>query len=159
VILLRTYPILADSGAVPLVGWMAPDRQLGRRTFAEREAYAWAASRTPPTAILQHNPEVNFQDTAAGLYADRQSAAWDLSCTVTFGGDPGECAPVVAVLRQLYSAAPPPGSFEHVCSTLPVDILLVKDIDPAWRSRASWVWNRRPLFANEYVRLFGCRAP
>ena len=67
--------MLSDRGAVPLLPWMTPDRQLGRRTYAVREAYEWADRVTPQGAVFQHNPEVLVQDTAALLYADRQAVA------------------------------------------------------------------------------------
>ena len=44
--ILRIYPVLADRGAVPMLHWMSPDRQLGRRNDAVREAYEWARSST-----------------------------------------------------------------------------------------------------------------
>jgi hypothetical protein len=153
---LRLYPLLADHGAVPYVDWMSADSRLGPRTYAVREAYEWAGARTPATAVVQHNPDVKLQDTAAGLYANRQMVAFDSNCTCTFGGDPKTCAPIASSLKHLFSAVPPPESFRQVCD-LPIDVLMAKDTDPAWNNKDSWIWRRKPLFANEYARLFACR--
>jgi hypothetical protein len=43
-----------------------------------------------------------------------------------------------------------------LCSDLPIDVLVAKDLDAVWTDRRSWVWNEKPLFANAYFRLFGC---
>jgi hypothetical protein len=136
---------------------MSADRQLGRRTYAVREAYEWARRQTPPAAVLQINPKVLTQDTPAGLYADRQSVVTGPDCLWIFGGDARQCAPILTSVEELFSSEPGPRSFEQVCSTLPIDILVAKDIDPVWRNPQGWVWERQPVFANEYVRMFKCR--
>jgi hypothetical protein len=46
---------------------------------------------------------------------------------------------------------------QEVCAAMPIDILVAKDYDPPWANRESWVWRARPVFANEYVRMFSCR--
>jgi hypothetical protein len=155
--ILRFYPILSERGAVPLLNWMSPDSQLGRRTYAMREAYEWARAATGPNAIVQHNPVVAVQDTAALLYAERPAAASETGCLTTFGGDPRECAPVADTLKRLYSADAGLAELRHVCGTLPIDILVAKDLDPPWRNHESWVWRAQPVFSNEYVRMFRCR--
>ncbi|MCU1234717.1 MAG: hypothetical protein JWP63_2684, partial [Candidatus Solibacter sp.] len=40
--IVRLYPVLADRGVVPPLDWMSPDREFGRRTYAERAAYQCA---------------------------------------------------------------------------------------------------------------------
>jgi hypothetical protein len=37
-----------------------------------------------------------------------------------------------------------------------VDVLVAKDTDSAWSDRDGWVWREKPMYANSYVRLFGC---
>jgi hypothetical protein len=154
--ILRFYPVLADRGAVPMLPWMSPDRQLGRRNLAVREAFEWARAATGPSAIVQYNPEVQVQETAGLLYAERQAVAAETHCLTTFGGDPHECAPLAESLKQLFSASGDAQAYQRVCSTLPIDILVAKDIDPAWGNHESWVWREQPVFANDYVRLFRC---
>jgi hypothetical protein len=156
--IVRLYPVLADRGVVPPLDWMSPDRDFGKRTYAARAAYEWLQHTTPPTAAVQANPKVVFQDTLGMIYGDRHAVAADLGCLAGFGGDPRECPPIVARLQEIY---PPAGrsaasAIQEVCDTLPVDVLVAKDTDTAWSDRASWVWKERPLYANRYVRLFGC---
>ncbi len=153
----RLYPILADRGILPELQWMAPDRQFGRRNYATRAAYEWVRASTPQTAVVQYNPDVEGQETAAMLYSDRRAAAASLDCITVFGGDPKVCAPIVARLRSLYPARQAPGTLEEACRDLPLDVVVAKDTDPAWRNPASWVWKERPVFSDAYVRLFACR--
>ena len=51
--ILRFYTQLSEAGAVPLVAWLGPDRDTGRRNYAVREAYQWARANTAPDAIVQ----------------------------------------------------------------------------------------------------------
>ena len=158
VVILRIYPLLSDRGSVRFLSWMTADRQLGRRTYDVREAYEWAQARIPPEYRVQHNPDVAYQDTPAGLYADRPSAAFDMDCMCAFGGNPRECAPVAGSLKQLFSAGATPENFDEVCRAVQVDILMAKDTDPAWNTRQSWIWTHEAIFANPHVRLFRCRS-
>jgi hypothetical protein len=153
--LTRVYPMLADRGIVPLLDWMSPDRQFGKRTYAIRKAYEWAQETTPETAAIQFNPKVVFQETTAMLYADRRAVAADPSCTISFGGDEHSCLPIVSRLNELYSGAD--SGIDGICANLPVDLLVAKDTDPVWRNRDSWVWREKPAFQSDYIRLFNCR--
>lgn len=153
--LTRVYPILADRGVVPPLDWMSPDRQFGKRTYAARAAYEWAQSASADTAAIQFNPGVTFQETTAMLYADRRAVAADRTCNTSFGGDAKRCAPIVDRLNQLYAAVLP--DTDSVCENLPVDLVIAKDTDPAWRDPQSWVWREEPVFTSNYVRVFECR--
>jgi hypothetical protein len=154
----RLYPVLADRGVVPALDWMGPDRQIGRRTFAARQAYEWADRATPETASIQFNPRVVFQETTALLYSDRRMVAGGPTCVSGFGGDPALCTPIVSRLDEFYKAATASDvGIAEVCANLPIDLLVAKDTDAVWHDRASWVWTERPAFANSYMRLFRCR--
>ncbi|MGO9229793.1 MAG: hypothetical protein ACLQKA_11390 [Bryobacteraceae bacterium] len=157
--ILRFFPLLSDEGKVPKIGWMAADENLGRRTYASREAYEWIRARTPARAIIQQNPRPELQDTTYGLYANRQTVAEDASCATVFGGDLRECIPVMARLTGLFSSdgKSPSTSFAAACKSLPIDVVAARDTDPVWNDRSSWVWNRTPIYANQFFRLFACR--
>src|ERR1051325_2549350 len=96
VAILRLYPVLADRGMVSTVGWMGPDRQIGKRTYALREAYEWAIRETGPAALVQYDPHVVIQDTPAFFYADRPALAGGEDCLLIFGGAPSLCGPVIS---------------------------------------------------------------
>jgi hypothetical protein len=151
----RFYPVLSDAGKLPQMAWLASDRLLGLRTAANREAYEWLRARTPETAVIQQNPEPDFQDTFYGAYGHRQTAAVGGGCTSVFGGDPRECAPLMAAASALFAGGGTQ-ALESVCRSLPIDVVVAKDTDAAWRDRASWVWSGNPIFHNDFVRLFAC---
>jgi hypothetical protein len=156
--MLRAYPVLADHGALPHLIWMSHDRRLGERNYAVREAYEWAHQSMPADAVLQFDPHVVWQDTPGFLYSDRQIAAADEQCLAGFGGDQRTCRPLMAEVEELYpdKAGAAPANILQVCNSLPVDILAAKDTDWVWKARDSWVWREKPLFANNYIRLFAC---
>jgi hypothetical protein len=158
VFLFRVYPVLADRGALPELTWMSPDRKLGERNFALREAYEWADRHTPAGAIVQFDPHPALQDTTAFLYSNRQIAAADQWCLAGFGGDASLCAPMVAAADLLFPqrGQPAPES-SAACEKLGADVLIVKDTDFVWSVHDSWVWREKPLYANRMVRVFGCR--
>ena len=151
----RSYPLLADMGVVPPIDWMGPDRQIGQRTFAARQAYEWARTAIPDTASIQFNPRVAFEEATAMLYSERRFVSGDPGCGNVFGGDPAVCKPIVAKLDAFYAAGKSDSLLE-VCGTVPADLLVAKDTDPVWRDPASWVWTEPPVFANSYFRLFRC---
>jgi hypothetical protein len=158
VVLLRLYPVVADRGALPELGWMSPDRKLGERNFAIREAYEWVDGHTPAGAIVQFSPHVSFQDTTGFLYSNRQFAAAGPECLAGFGGDAALCAPLVAAANSLFPehGQPAPES-SAACERFGADVLIVKDTDFVWWVQDSWVWREKPLYANRLVRVFGCR--
>jgi hypothetical protein len=151
----RFYPLLSDAQMAPKIYWMAQDENLGRRTLANREGYQWLRAHTSPRAVIQNNPDVVAQDTFYGIYADRKTLAEDATCAAAFGGDPHECPFLVERLNGLF-AGRGQESLESVCRSLPIDVVAAKDTDPVWNAPNSWVWSHPPLFANDFVRLFGC---
>ncbi len=153
--IVRFYPVLSDAQWVPKLFWLAQDEKLGSRTYAHREAYAWLQMHTSPQTVIQQNPDVAYQDTFYGLYADRRTAAEDLTCGAAFAEATRGCAPIVERLKELYSI-PGQTSLENICQSLPVDMMIAKDTDRAWRDKDSWVWSHEPAFANDFVRLYAC---
>jgi hypothetical protein len=156
--ILRFFPLLSDAGAVPTIAWLATDKNLGERTYANREAYEWLRARTSANAVIQQNPKAIYQDTFYGLYANRQTVAEDETCATVFGGDPRDCVPIVSRLDALFSAEHSSlPSFQAACESLAIDVVVAKETDKVWDNRMSWVWTRTPMFSNSFVRLFPCR--
>jgi hypothetical protein len=154
----RFFAVLSDDGIIPPFYWMSPDRQLGKRVYASRDAYEWARTGAPAAAAIQFNPKVIAQDIPVMLYSDRRFVASDVSCGTAFGGDPKLCAPVVARLLDFYSVQVKADSqsVADVCRNIPAELMVAKDTDPVWASHDSWVWTEKPIFANNYIRLFRC---
>ena len=141
---------------MPHVDWLAHDAKLGHRTYSNREAYEWLKANAPPGAIIQQNPNPALQDTFYGVYAERQTIAADRKCAAVFGGDPQLCPPIIKRLTALF-ADTTSDTFQPACDALPMDYVVAKDTDIAWKNPNSWVWTRTPLFANAFVRLFPCK--
>ena len=156
--ILRFFPVWSDAGRVPKIDWVANDEKLGKRTYANREAYEWLRARTPARAVIQQNPGTPLQDTFYGLYGNRQTVSEDTTCGTTFGGDPRECVAIMDRLTGLFSTGGDSSLpvFDAACEHLPIDIVVAKDTDQVWNDRSSWVWTRPPIFANDFVRLFAC---
>ena len=154
--ILRFYPLWADQGKLPKISWMSDDDQLGRRTYAGREAYQWLKSRTSSHGIIQQNPDPVYQDTLYGLYANRQTIAEDRNCFAAFTADSSQCGPIVNRLTGLFASNASSQTFQDACENLPIDVVVAKDTDAAWGDRASWIWSRKPIFSNDFFRLFPC---
>jgi hypothetical protein len=154
--LLRFYPPLSDAKVLPKVPWLAADEKLGERTYANREAYEWLRAHSKATAMLQQNSLPVVQDSFYELYANRRTVAEDVQCATQFGGDPEACEPLQDDLRPLFESQSGADKLDAVCATLPIDFVVAKDTDAAWRNPDSWVWLREPVFNNRFVRIFPC---
>jgi hypothetical protein len=157
VAILRSYPLLADFGQVPRIGWIGSDNNVGLRTSSNREAYEWIRARTPETAVIQQNPDPDYQDTFFGAYGERQTIAVGYLCDSTFGGDPRECQSAMSVLRPLFEGGKPQ-TLASACHELPMAYVVAKDTDRAWHDPSSWVWTGAPVFSNNFTRVFACRS-
>jgi hypothetical protein len=156
---IRLYPLLSDGGIVPPLDWMSPDRDFGHRTYAARAAYRYLRATTTSTTTVQGNPGVVYTNTYGMLYGDRRTVAIDNTCQTVFGGDAGDCTPILSSLQELF---PPTGrdavpGVQDVCGKLGIDVVVAKDTDSVWSDRGSWVWKETPIYANSHWRLFGCR--
>jgi hypothetical protein len=154
----RSYFMLADAGVT--APFFAPDRELGKRTFALRSLYEQLRTMVPAQAVVQTNPNKAAYDIFAGLYARRQIAAAATECGTTFGGDPNLCAMHLPDLKEIFQA---PGvndweAIQSICRVSHIDVVIVEDTDPVWRDRNSWIWKREPMAANAYGRAFPVQA-
>ncbi len=130
----------------------------GKRVFALRRAYEWLDRNLPPGSIVLHGPDP--PDFNFGLYSIQPTALADLNCTM-FGGPADQCAATVAAIQPVFktqNAAPPP-DLQSVCSAYSAKAIAVKDLDPVWADRESWVWKTQPVFTNAFARIFACPAP
>jgi hypothetical protein len=154
VFMLRMFPVLVDRGAFRGLSWTDPDRQFGKRAYALRSAYEVLDAQLPSSAVLQSNPS-RQNPILNMLYSGHDAAAGDAGCGTDFGGDPGLCALRVQKLAGLFVF--PDGSYlDALCQEYGIDAFVVEDLDRVWREPSSWVWSRRPVVANDYVRAFRC---
>jgi len=157
---IRFFPMLWDNDSASIDKWMAPDRNLGARTYGLRALLARLQDLTPPGAVFQHNPDVEPADLFHGMYADRQLAAESLTCGVVFGGSADLCSQRIDTIAALFKDSPAydASAIDDTCRRLSIDVLVVEDTDKVWRDPSSWVWKRQPLAANDFGRAFACGA-
>jgi hypothetical protein len=138
------------------VEWTEADAVAGKRIFALRSVYEQLNKQEPKNAILQYNPDTAMQP-ANLLYSGHPAAVGMPRCGAVYGGQASQCEAREAAVDSLFE--PLPGSAvtpESVCRTYGISVLVAADTDPVWKQPESWVWMRRPLLANPYVRAFRC---
>ncbi|MFL6451411.1 MAG: hypothetical protein ACJ746_27600 [Bryobacteraceae bacterium] len=151
--ILRIHGMLADRGLIR--PWFVPDRHLGERTFALRQAYDAAKIVLPADAVIQNNPKWTYDDIYFGLYSDRQTAAYDPSCGAQFGGDPKACAQMFPALADLFadSTALDLKGVTELCNTLSIRALVIKDKDGIWNREPTWLRSLPVIVENAYARI------
>jgi len=152
--LLRFEGLLADNQIIPL--YFSPDHELGQRTCALRNAYDQLRTVSPKDAVIQNNPNWNYTDYFYGLYADRQTAAYDRACGSEFGGSVEQCQKIFPQIAAVFSdhhnvrAA----DVAELSRRLNIRAVLVKDLDACWKDRQSWAWQVPPAISNHFVRIY-----
>ncbi len=135
------------------------DRSMAKRLHALRETYEWIDRNTPRDSMIQPNPA--SLDIAYGIYSNRASLAADQFCGAAFGGSAAACANLLQSLFPLFEngGVGPPQGPDYICQRFPLKMIIVKDTDPVWRNKSSWVWQSTPVHANAFSRVFACPAP
>jgi len=153
---LRLYPVLSDVIALPRYSFLNPAADTGRRLWEARAAYERLRTMLGPDAIVQQNPDTSPGDLPWGLYADRRTVADTRFCATIMGGDPRECAAVMATIAPLFQGAAKPDEVDGACRALGISALVLKNTDPVWSIPGSWVWRRKPDIPGDHVRVFLC---
>ena len=138
----RTWPFLGESN-------------LGRRYYDFREAYQWIHRHLPESAIVQHNPDI-YMDVPSGLYANRQTVASDRYYGPQFGIRPDMYEPVFSAITEIFTPQASRQQVSYICRQFGIAALIVKDTDPIWSHGESWMFQEKPVFANQSSRVFDC---
>jgi hypothetical protein len=154
-LMIRMATFLHDRWQLAGLNWMDADGQFGKRTYALRSAYEALQAQLPASAVIQHNP-VAPNSVTHSMYSEHDAVAGTPDCGIAFGGDSRECTARVRNLSALFTL--PGGVPEDACRAYALDVLIAQDTDPAWHDPSSWIWLRRPVVANDYVRAFSCGA-
>jgi hypothetical protein len=151
--LLRFRGMLADAGVAQ--PYFTPDRQLGSRTLAFRQAFEQLDRLLPADAVVQSNPRVhNFDVVFFGLYARHQTAANHSRCGTAWGGSFEECEAVLPVLTEIFEGHLLPSQVASLCRRFSIDALVVRDLDEVWSDPSSWAQQQTPAIANQHVRIY-----
>jgi hypothetical protein len=105
--------------------------------------------------VVQSNPDIDIDDIAFGLYANRQTALGGRGCGTPFGGSMEACREVFTPVANLFrSPSVPEAEVTAVCRKLGIKALVVQDTDPVWRLPGSWICKMQPLAANRFARAY-----
>lgn len=139
VCILRTYAVLEDCGwIVQPADWLPAPPNIGRYLYDTRRAYEELSRSVPADSIVQYNP-MTPDYLPLLMYSKFQSVDAFPNCGTEFGGDVSACPPVQSAIADLFNR---PGKYNihELCSKLHIDALVVRESDPAWQDRTSWVW-------------------
>ncbi len=153
VVLLRTWSMLENAGLTNTPGGPAADEQIGRRTFAARQAYDYINAHTAANTVIEPDP-VDLLNIPVGLYADRQIAvsghtAYGVPQQVLFA----RASTVAEIFRATNWL-----DIDAACRRNGIDLIVANDLDPLWMSLRVLEQQRAPLYQNEYYAVFGCGA-
>jgi hypothetical protein len=156
--MLRVYAPLVDSGKLSRTeGFLPPLPSMGQRTYGLRAGFEDLDGIISKKAVIQYNPMPSSYP-ASLLYSNHQTVAGDSGCGASFGGDPQLCQTVLRPLDALFNAPYLAANWDldDFCNVFSVDVLVVTDADRAWYDTSDWVWNRRAIVANNYLRAIPC---
>jgi hypothetical protein len=152
-LLLRTWPILIDLGIAGVPVALSPDMQLGKRTFAARQAYEFIRDSQPADIVVQYNPTVPI-DRPSGLYGTRQMVVSDHSsygvALTTFKVLQHDVGEIFQNVDNDWAA------IDRNCEKHYIDEIILSDLDPVWRNLPILVQQRKPLYRNNYYALLPC---
>jgi hypothetical protein len=152
VLLLRIWPMLVDTGIAGFPNGFSTDTQLGKRTFAAREAYEFINRSTPQDIHIQQNPN-DILNRPIGLYADRPIAT---SGHTAFGISQQEFFTHSALVAKIFVAETNWDEIDQSCQANFIDIITVSDEDPLWKYLPALEPERTPLYENPYYDVYAC---
>jgi hypothetical protein len=148
-LMLRFSSVVADA--------FTPRGQIAEsvRNYEERQAYRVIDARYPKTLFVQHNPliELDYYNSLFGL---RPVEVADENYAFLYGIDRAWANAYVHRIAQPFLHDMPDG-IRGFCAANGIVALDVRDTDPVWQDRNSWVWRLKPIFANDVTRVFDCR--
>jgi hypothetical protein len=151
--LLRSWTVLSDAGLASLPNRFTPDRQLGARTYAARQAYEALGDAFPYSTVIQPSLAQNAQ-IPAGLYA-RQRIAVGVHTRV--GIDPDEYYAAVGEVNRFYfHQLSGLSELDQWCQDLAIDLVIITNSDPNASFAVELARQRPPFFGSVYVMVLPC---
>ena len=151
-LLLRTWPMMVDAGISGFPNIFSPDTQLGKRTFAARQAYDFINVHTPQNVLIQDNPD-DPSNRPIGLYANRPIA---ISGQTAYGVPLQDFNNRALSISRIYDGSSSWAEIDPICAANSIDIIVMTDIDPIWKNLSSLEQERKPLYQNDYYAVFMC---
>lgn len=150
VFLLRTWPLLVDTG---LVHRSDRDTYRGEKVYEARTVYKLIDDLTPADTIIQSNPGLSV-DRPAGLYRTRNSV---LAYHTLYGVGPEMYRPLMREMGNIFITTYSDWqNLDAACRHYSIDVLIIKDSDALWKIRDDLKAERRPIFMGKYYSVFYC---
>ena len=153
IIVDRSWTLLIDSGVAGTPHEVGPDMQIGARTYFARLAYEYANLHLPENVIYQNNPSRSL-DQPAGLYGTRQMIIADRT---VYGVSPAEFKSIVNRISPIFTINYWDwGQIDIMCNQNNIDVLVINDLDPIWKSLPTLERTRKPIYQNDFYTLLSC---
>jgi hypothetical protein len=149
--LLRTWPLMVDSGVAKAPNSFSPDAHLGQRTLASRQMYDFINQNLVQDAVIQINP-TDQVDRTIGLYANRQVA---VSVHTAFGIPQDELRERISSVANIFEQTDWQ-PIDQSCKTNFINALIINDLDPLWKNMEKLESQRTPFYKNQYFAVFLC---
>jgi hypothetical protein len=139
--LLRFEPILAGS-------------EFGARNLSARKAYTTILQTLPSDIVVQYNPS-SYVNRPAGLYGMRQSA---ISDRTAYGISTEIFLERVATVGGIFTldAIPNWQPVDDLCEQYFIDVLVIENTDPLWKSIDVLKADRQPHYLDDTFAVFSC---
>jgi hypothetical protein len=150
--LLRIWPILVDNGIAGFPNGFSSDTQLGRRTFAAREAYEFINNTSPVDIHIQQNPN-DLINRPLGLYADRPTI---ISGLTAYGVSKNDFMIHFDSVKFIFGSETSWTEIDQSCIENNIDIIVVNDEDTLWKYLMVLDQTKRPLYQNPFYAVYSC---
>jgi hypothetical protein len=150
--ILRTYFMLKPTSA--------------QRTYAMRQAYDALQRQVRADDVVQWEPSPELitqlqseriEHNLHLLNARHQTAATDLDCSASFGGDAASCPRLQADLAALFEGGDRIFA-QQVCHRWGIQYLVATSENRTWTHPASWPWTLPAVIVRPTVRILRCDA-
>jgi hypothetical protein len=152
--LLRFWNLFVDEGIAGFPNGLSPDMQLGQRNFSARLAYEFINEELSPNAIIQYNPMIGI-DRAGGLYGYMQNA---ISANTAYNVPRATLNENIRKISKIFilDQVSTWDEIDLLCRENYINVLVVNDLDPLWKSLPLLYYQREPLYNNQYYAVLAC---
>jgi hypothetical protein len=128
--------------------------EMGYQIFSARRAYTAINQTLPEDVIVQYNPMVAI-NRPSGLYGMRQSA---ISDRTAYGVPVDEYYSKVAAVSKIFMQKNIQNwdSLDALCKEHSIDVIVVVDSDPLWKSLDLLKKQRTAIYIDDYNAVFAC---
>jgi hypothetical protein len=149
----RSWPILIDTNIVGFPNSLSPDTNLGPRMYSARLAYEYMNRNLPGKVITQNNP-TPILDRPSGLYGERQMVIADRTA---YGVPMDALETLRREIGVLFGSETVSWKeIDQTCQKYQIDVLIINDTDPIWKSLSSLAGQHSPLYQNEFYAALPC---